>query len=130
MRLVTPVNSPSADTPIQTAPGRIYVSGLPISDAHPHGVLTVAEVIQKSSNVGTVKMAMTMQPREMWEMFASVGLGQKPQIDFPGAVTGRVAPGGAASSSASADQVQGPLLTGVIRPDPRGAGTEGAPAGR
>ena len=79
-------------TPIQTAPGRIYVSGLPISDAHPHGVLTVAEVIQKSSNVGTVKMAMTMQPREMWEMFSSVGLGQKPQIDFPGAVTGRLRP--------------------------------------
>jgi cell division protein FtsI (penicillin-binding protein 3) len=52
----------------------------------------VAEVIQKSSNVGTVKMAMQMQPREMWEMYARVGFGQKPQIDFPGAVTGRLRP--------------------------------------
>jgi cell division protein FtsI (penicillin-binding protein 3) len=85
-KMVTPA------TPIQTAPGRILVSGLPISDAHPHGVLTVAEVIQKSSNVGTVKLAMQMQPREMWELYTQVGFGQKPQIDFPGAVTGRLRP--------------------------------------
>jgi cell division protein FtsI (penicillin-binding protein 3) len=55
-------------------------------------VLTVEQVIQKSSNVGTVKLAMQMQPREMWEIFAQVGFGQKPQIDFPGAVTGRLRP--------------------------------------
>jgi cell division protein FtsI (penicillin-binding protein 3) len=85
-KMVTP------ETPIQTAPGRILVSGLSISDSHPHGVLTVAEVIQKSSNVGTVKMAMQMQPREMWELYTRVGFGQRPQIDFPGAVTGRLRP--------------------------------------
>ena len=82
--LVTP------QTPIQTAPGRLMIGGSTISDAHPHGVLTVNEVIQKSSNVGTVKMAMQMQPREMWEMFTQVGFGQKPQLPFPGAVTGRL----------------------------------------
>ncbi|MDO8419241.1 MAG: penicillin-binding protein 2, partial [Rubrivivax sp.] len=71
-------------TPIQTAPGRITITGSTISDAHPHGLLTVAEVIQKSSNVGTVKMAMQMPPREMWEMYTQIGLGQKPRIDFPG----------------------------------------------
>ena len=85
-KLVTPA------TMIQTAPGRILISGLPITDAHPHGLLSVEQVIQKSSNVGTVKMAMQMQPREMWEMYAQVGFGQKPQIDFPGAVTGRLRP--------------------------------------
>ena len=79
-------------TVIQTAPGRMTVTGLPITDAHPHGALTVNEVIQKSSNVGIVKMAMQMQPREMWEMFTQVGFGQKPQISFPGAVTGRLRP--------------------------------------
>ncbi|MFO1327133.1 MAG: penicillin-binding protein 2 [Rubrivivax sp.] len=85
-KMVTPA------TPIQTAPGRILVSGLPITDAHPHGVLTVEQVIQKSSNVGTVKLAMQMQPREMWDLYSQVGFGQKPQIDFPGAVTGRLRP--------------------------------------
>jgi len=79
-------------TPIQTAPGSITITGSTIKDAHPHGVLSVAEVIQKSSNVGTVKMAMQMSPREMWELYASVGFGQKPQLDFPGAVTGKLRP--------------------------------------
>jgi len=80
------------ETPIQTAPGRITITGSTITDAHPHGVLSVNEVIQKSSNVGTVKLAMQMQPREMWEMFAQVGFGQKPQLPFPGVVSGRLRP--------------------------------------
>lgn len=82
----------SPNTAIQTAPGHITITGSTIRDAHPHGVLTVAEIIQKSSNVGTVKMAMQMQPREIWELYSQVGFGQKPQIDFPGAVTGRLRP--------------------------------------
>ena len=80
------------ETTIQTAPGRITIGGATIGDAHPHGLLTVAEVIQKSSNVGTVKMAMQMPAREMWELYTQIGLGQKPRIDFPGAVTGRLRP--------------------------------------
>jgi cell division protein FtsI (penicillin-binding protein 3) len=80
------------DTLIQTAPGRINITGSTITDAHPHGALSVAQVIQKSSNVGTVKMAMQMQPREMWELFSAVGFGQRPQIEFPGAVSGRLRP--------------------------------------
>jgi cell division protein FtsI (penicillin-binding protein 3) len=78
------------ETVIQTAPGRMTVGGATISDAHPHGALTVNEVIQKSSNVGTVKMAMQMQPQEMWGMFGQVGFGQKPQVPFPGVVSGRL----------------------------------------
>ncbi len=84
--LVTP------NTPINTAPGRITIGGSTISDSHPNDVLTVSQVIQKSSNVGTVKMAMQMSPREMWETYAQAGFGQKPQVPFPGAVTGRLRP--------------------------------------
>ncbi len=80
------------DTVISTAPGRLTIDGSTISDSHPHGDLTVEEVIQKSSNVGTAKMALQMQPREMWEIFTAVGLGRKPQLGFPGAVTGRLRP--------------------------------------
>lgn len=82
----------SPTTPIQTAPGHITITGSTIRDAHPHGVLTVAEVIQKSSNVGTVRMAMQMDRKEMWELYSQVGFGQKPQLQFPGAVTGRLRP--------------------------------------
>ena len=80
------------DTLINTAPGSMMVSGIAIKDAHPHGMLSVREVIQKSSNIGTVRMAMQMPPRELWELYSSVGYGQKPQISFPGAVSGRLRP--------------------------------------
>jgi cell division protein FtsI (penicillin-binding protein 3) len=55
-------------------------------------VLTLSEVIQKSSNVGTVKLAMQTEPREMWETYTQLGFGQKPQLPFPGAVSGRLRP--------------------------------------
>ena len=80
------------NTIIQTSPGRMQLTGSTITDAHPHGDLTVAQVIQKSSNVGAVRMAMQFTPREMWELYAQVGFGQKPQIGFPGAATGRLRP--------------------------------------
>jgi len=79
-------------TIINTAPGRLTIGPNTIGDAHPHGALTVEQVLQKSSNVGTVKMALTMPPQKMWEMFTAVGFGQAPQIGFPGAVAGRVRP--------------------------------------
>lgn len=80
------------DTTIATAPGHLTIGGRTIRDAHPNGTLTVAQVIQKSSNVGTVKMAMQMQPLEMWTLFSAAGFGQRPQIEFPGAVSGRLRP--------------------------------------
>lgn len=79
-------------TVIQTAPGRMAVNNVTIGDAHPHGLLSVEQVIEKSSNVGTVKMALQMQPQDMWEMFTTVGFGQQPKMGFPGAVAGRVRP--------------------------------------
>ncbi len=81
-----------SDSMIQTAPGRLTIGGATISDAHPQGLLSVAQVIQKSSNVGTVKLAMQLQPKEMWEGLAQAGFGQKPNIPFPGAVSGRLRP--------------------------------------
>ena len=80
------------DTVINCAPGRMTIGSATISDAHPHGALTVAQVIQKSSNVGTVKMALAFPPKEMWEMFDSVGFGQAPNLGFPGEVNGRLRP--------------------------------------
>jgi cell division protein FtsI (penicillin-binding protein 3) len=79
------------ETQIQTAPGKLTITGSTISDAHAYGLLTVNEIIQKSSNVGTVKMAMQMQPRDMWEIYSAVGFGQKPQLPpYLGAVSGRL----------------------------------------
>ena len=80
------------ETVINCAPGKLSIGPATISDAHPHGALTVAQVVQKSSNVGTVKMALGFPPRDMWEMLDSVGFGQAPNLGFPGEVHGRLRP--------------------------------------
>lgn len=80
------------DTVIDTAPGRLTIGTATISDAHPHGPLTVAQVIQKSSNVGTAKIAAMLSPQQMWDMFDAVGFGQVSHLGFPGEVSGRLRP--------------------------------------
>ena len=79
-------------TVIDTAPGSFTITGVTIHDSHAHGALTVEQVIQVSSNVGTAKIAMGMPASAMWETFSQAGFGQKPQIEFPGAVSGRLRP--------------------------------------
>ena len=68
------------------------VGGKPIHDTHPRDAMTVAEIIQHSSNIGAAKLAMQMEPSELWSMYSNVGFGQRPQIEFPGAVSGRLRP--------------------------------------
>ncbi|MBI5107342.1 MAG: penicillin-binding protein 2 [Rhodocyclales bacterium] len=80
------------DTPIQTAPGKMTIGTATISDAHVHGMLTVAQVIQKSSNIGSAKLALSMKPEEMWTMFDSLGFGAPLKLGFPGEVGGRLRP--------------------------------------
>jgi cell division protein FtsI (penicillin-binding protein 3) len=80
------------NTVLNTSNGSLTVTGIPIRDSHDNPQLTVAEVVQKSSNVGTVRMAMQMQPREMWELYSQVGFGQRPEIQFPGAAAGTLRP--------------------------------------
>jgi cell division protein FtsI (penicillin-binding protein 3) len=80
------------ETTIQTAPGYFTIGNATIHDAHMHGLLTVSQVIQKSSNVGAAKMALTFPPEEMWSMFDSLGFGAPLKLGFPGEVGGRLRP--------------------------------------
>jgi cell division protein FtsI (penicillin-binding protein 3) len=77
---------------IDTSPGKMTIGTATIGDAHTYGLLSVEQVLQKSSNIGTVKMALQLPPQRMWEGFTSLGFGQAPQLGFPGAVAGRVRP--------------------------------------
>ncbi|RYF43597.1 MAG: penicillin-binding protein 2 [Comamonadaceae bacterium] len=79
-------------TLVETGPGKYKLGGFTISDTHNYGALTVEGVIQKSSNVGALKIAQKMSPHEMWDTYTALGYGQKPQVRFPGAVTGRLRP--------------------------------------
>lgn len=80
------------DTVIQTAPGQLAIGKATIHDAHPLGALTVAQVIQKSSNIGAAKMALALPSEVLWSMFQKVGFGASPQSGFPGEVSGRLRP--------------------------------------
>lgn len=85
-RKVTP------QTVISTTGGRMTIGAHTISDVKAHDALTVEQVLQKSSNVGTAKIALSLTAQQMWELYTAVGFGQAPEIGFPGAVAGRLRP--------------------------------------
>ncbi len=76
------------DTKIQTAPGSMTIGPNTIHDSHMHGILTVAQVIQKSSNVGAAKMALSLKREELWSTFNQLGFGSRSNIGFPGEASG------------------------------------------
>jgi len=75
---------------IQTAPGELTIGNRTIHDAHPQGALTVAQIIQKSSNVGAAKIALGLKAETLWTVFDRVGFGVPPRTGFPGEVAGRL----------------------------------------
>jgi len=80
------------NTPIQTSPGKMTIGTATISDTTMHGILTVAQVIQKSSNIGAAKMALSMTSDDMWTMFDSLSFGTPLKLGFPGEASGRLRP--------------------------------------
>ena len=77
-------------TQIATAPGTYKLDKFTIRDTHNYGTLTVEGVVQKSSNVGSLKIAQRLSAQEMWDTYTALGYGHKPDLAFPGAATGRV----------------------------------------
>ncbi|HKB63338.1 MAG TPA: penicillin-binding protein 2 [Burkholderiales bacterium] len=80
------------DSVIQIAPGSFSIGAATIHDAHFERSLTVAQVIQKSSNVGAAKIALALSAESMWEMFRDVGFGVAPGLGFPGEAAGKLRP--------------------------------------
>jgi cell division protein FtsI (penicillin-binding protein 3) len=76
------------DTKIQTAPGTMSIGPATIHDTHPQGILTVGQVVQKSSNVGAAKMALSLKKEELWSTFNQLGFGSRANIGFPGEASG------------------------------------------
>ncbi|MES2012623.1 MAG: penicillin-binding protein 2 [Pseudomonadota bacterium] len=77
-------------TKIDTSPGTLSIGPATIHDSHAHGVLTVAEIIQKSSNVGASKIALSLDKKFMWDTYNQLGFGNKTHIGFPGEAAGRM----------------------------------------
>ncbi|MGE0355620.1 MAG: peptidoglycan D,D-transpeptidase FtsI family protein [Burkholderiales bacterium] len=80
------------DTLVQTSPGSMSIGGWTISDSHPNGLLTVSQVIQKSSNVGTAKIQLRMAAEDVGAFYRELGFGAAPQTGFPGEAKGLLRP--------------------------------------
>jgi len=72
--------------------GGIEVGGKIIRDVHKHGVLTFKEVIQKSSNVGSIMIGMKLGKEKIYKYARLLGVGEKTRIDLPGEVSGWIHP--------------------------------------
>jgi cell division protein FtsI (penicillin-binding protein 3) len=80
------------ETVIHTEAGELTIGKNTIHDAHRAGPLTVEQVIQKSSNVGAAKIALSLPSETLWRMFSEAGFGTAPKTGFPGEVSGRLRP--------------------------------------
>jgi cell division protein FtsI (penicillin-binding protein 3) len=73
-----------ADTPINTAPGYLQVGVNTVHDVHNYGMLDVAGVIRKSSNVGAAKIALDLTPDAIRNVLQRAGFGTTTGSAFPG----------------------------------------------
>src|SRR5689334_1875318 len=78
------------DTVIHTEAGALTIGPNTIHDAHRAGPLTVAQVIQKSSNIGAAKIGLSLPRETLWRMFSEAGFGTRPSTGYPGEVSGRL----------------------------------------
>ncbi len=79
-----------SNTVINTEHGVFTVSNRKIHDAHPQAMLTVAQVIQQSSNVGAAKIALMLKSETMWQGLADSGFGAQTGSNFPGEAPGKL----------------------------------------
>ncbi|MDH3715696.1 MAG: penicillin-binding transpeptidase domain-containing protein [Gammaproteobacteria bacterium] len=82
---VTPLTS------IDTAPGRLRVGQHTVRDRHNLGVLSVSDILRKSSNVGASRLALAVTPEALWSIFSRAGFGQSSGSAFPGEASGSLA---------------------------------------
>jgi len=68
--------------------GKYWIGGRILHDHRPHAILTFKEVIEKSSNIGTVKVAQKLKPKDLYNYIRALGFGKITGIDLPGEVTG------------------------------------------
>jgi cell division protein FtsI (penicillin-binding protein 3) len=78
----------NASSQIDTRPGTFKVSGHTVRDVRNFGVIDLSTLIVKSSNVGATKLALAVEPQQMWQTLSRFGFGSKTASGFPGEVDG------------------------------------------
>lgn len=79
-------------TKFNTGNGKYNYHGSVISDVSKNGVVTLADILRKSSNIGMTMISEQLSSEEMWSNFNSLGFGNKPETKFPGVASGRLRP--------------------------------------
>jgi len=79
-----------ANTIINTEHGVYTLGNRKIHDSHPESRLTVAQVIQQSSNIGAAKIALSLKSETMWQGLADSGFGAQTGSNFPGEAPGKL----------------------------------------
>jgi cell division protein FtsI (penicillin-binding protein 3) len=77
-----------ADSVVDTSPGYFKVGNTMEEDEHNLGVIDMATILAKSSNVGIAKVALSLQPEQIWNTLYAMGLGQVSGSGFPGESAG------------------------------------------
>lgn len=78
---------------IDAREGRLKIGPDTIRDSHRmREITTLEQVIQKSSNIGTAKIALSLPAEDQWKLLTASGFGQPPRVGFPGAAAGRLRP--------------------------------------
>jgi cell division protein FtsI (penicillin-binding protein 3) len=78
----------TADSIIDTSPGFIQVGATTFPDEHNLGAIDLATVLAKSSNVGMAKLALQLEPQQIWTTLNHFGFGQVTASGFPGESAG------------------------------------------
>ncbi|WP_244828396.1 penicillin-binding protein 2 [Caballeronia sp. TF1N1] len=78
------------ETRIDTSPGTLKIGPNVIHDTSNHGVITVSEAVQMSSNVALTKLALQIPAQTIWDKYRDYGIGRAPELTFPGAAVGRL----------------------------------------
>jgi len=76
------------DSVVDTSPGFFKVGSKIEEDEHNFGVIDMATILAKSSNVGIAKIALSLQPEEIWRTFTALGLGSVTGSNYPGESAG------------------------------------------
>lgn len=80
----------AADTKIDTSPGYLKVTYKTFVDPKNYGVLDLAGILTKSSQVGTTKVALELDPNTTRGLFERVGFGEPIGSGFPGEIVGEL----------------------------------------
>lgn len=82
----------TANSVLNTSPGSMRVGNHTIRDTHNYGALTLGGIIQKSSNVGVAKIALSLPYSTLPTFYKRLGFGQRSAVKFPGESPGLILP--------------------------------------